>query len=327
MKRAVSLILTSIMLFSLAACGKGGRSGKNGEPVVLADMGSDKTGESVTLAVETLASFDSNIRLASPADGGLYAFFFNLNEDGGFSYRLAFADTEGNMNELSSDWLEGRAPVNMCACPEGGVWTVRTLAKDDRDGLFEYELGRLNREGFYAAVTKLPEGLSVTGMCAVGSRVFAALSDFKGRNLLMAYNSDGTEDYSIDMESPNYSIVSDGERMYMLTFSDNGVNERGFVLYSFDPGSKDRKELFSFTQGNLLACDGGLVYISDTTAIYVYDTATGSTEQVLRWESAGLRVASTSICTDGRGGYLAWNPNMGIKHLQPRTISRGSWLK
>lgn len=328
MKRAISFILALVMLLGLAACGKGdGPSGKGGDIAVLTDAASGSEEGGTYYTAKTLLPVDIEMGLigaAAPADGGLYISFYSVNGDGTSTYRLAFMDMEGNMSDLPSDWLQGGSVVKMTRCPDGGVWIIRSLPNDDEDAPFEHELGRLTKEGYTPLNdARIPACLSVLEMCATDSKVLVSLSDFKGTNILTTYNSDGTTAYSSDIDTANYSITSDGEKMYMLALSDDGVSERRFILYSFDPDSQAKEELFSFTQGDLLACDGNKVYISDSTTLYVYDSTSGSTEQVFRWASVGLGGTGTSICTDGKGGFLAWNTELGIKRLTPVEGGKG----
>lgn len=323
MKRFIALILSLTTLFTLAACKKevGSGGGKSGDTAVLTDVVSSEGEGGISYTAKTLLTAESEIGslgAVSQADGGIYVSAYSFNEDASYTYRLAFIDTEGNKSDLPSDWLQGGHVVSMTRCLDGGVWIVKSLPFEDKDAPLEYELGRLTKEGYTPlSGAEIPENIAVEEMCAVGTKIFARMSDGRGTNLLTAYNSDGTTEYSIDMDTSHYSITSDGEEMYMLTLSDDGVSERRFILYSFDPDSQAKEELFSFTQGSLLACDGDKVYVGDDTTLYVYDTASGSTEQVLRWASVGLGSTGISLYPDGKGGFLACHRNIGIKHLTP----------
>lgn len=323
MKRFIALILSLTTLFTLAACKKDGGSGggKSGDTAVLTDAASAGGESGISYTAKTLLAAESELgffHFASASDDGIYASVYTINEDTSYTYRLVFIDTDGNRSDLPSDWIQGGQIVSMTRCPDGGVWIIKSLPLEDEDAPYEHELGRLTKEGYTPlSGAEIPTGLTVMQMCAAGSKIFVSLSDFKGTNLLTAYNSDGTTEYSIDMDTSNYSITGDGERMYMLDLSDDGVSERRFILYSFDPDSQAKEELFSFTQGNLLACEGDKVYIGDSTTLYVYDAASGSTEQVLRWASVGMGGASVFLYPDGKGGFLACHRNIGIKHLTP----------
>lgn len=317
MKRTVALILALAMLFSISACKKSGDNEGNNDVQILAEAAVGNGGNAVYYTAEAL--IDSNndtgyLRLVSPADDGVYAFFSDVTEEGNYLYRLRFIDVDGNIEEMSADWLNGGVPVSMCTCVDGGIWVVRTLASDDRDTPFEYELGRLSKEGYSPVIgTEFPSGFSVKEICSAGSRIFIGFYDSNSSNVLAVYNADGTKEYSIDIKAPYYRLVSDGDKLYMLELSSDSIAEQKFILYSFNSDNHNKEELFSFTRGDLLACNGDKVYISDSTTLYTYDISSKSIEQVLQWASFGLVGTGTSLYHAKDGSLIAWNNEIGIK--------------
>lgn len=213
--RAFSLVLIFALCLSLlSAC--------DGEKVnILAEANSEPiSNESKDMAYYAKTLLDEKNPLGivgsvCPADGGIYIEGKTINyTDGTFKSALYFAEKNGEIKSVNSDWLGESNITGMCAAEGGGFWLVKStyLSKDNA----EHELGYFET-GEYSRLSELEktDKMFIQGLCAAKGRIFISESDARGTNLIKAYKPGGEKDFEVNVGGTNFDFVGDGALLYI----------------------------------------------------------------------------------------------------------------
>lgn len=246
-----------------------------------------------------------------PADGGIYIECKTINhKDGTSTGTLYFAEKSGDIQKMNSDWLCNSNIGFMCAAEGGGLWLIKTtyISKDTT----EYELGSF-KNGEYSTLLKLEnrDNMYIHGLCCAKGRIFISQTNNQGINFIEAYTQIGKKEYEKSIGGQSFSIVSDGETLYI---GKKSRNNKTLEVCSLEPESGNIKELASFGRGFILNCMPGKLYIWDSTGPLEYNIASGKSTRLFRWTACGLSGRKIMLWPDEKSGFIAAGAE-GIKTL------------
>ncbi len=239
-----------------------------------------------------------------------FAYGFDVAND---CYFLMEIDLEGhilldyNLCFLASG--EGIAPLNS-GVPE--VWAVVSGENESRTVSYE-RYGILSPEGRFEEKFNYTsdDDFSVSDVFITEDKVYMQRS----------YNNDSSWAFSVctldgklieEIKIPyRFLYKMDGENIYIAQENTFEADKSGCMVSLLDMEKKELKEICSFDTGFLMAVRDGEIYVGDSTSVFEYSIAKGTTTPLFTWN--GLNISAGGLFPLGDNQFISqWEGNVRL---------------